>query len=189
MSDNGADAFRRVVRALEQAGIPFMLTGSFASSFHGVPRATQDIDFVIAPGEAPLRRFVSDLVSDGFYVDSDAAVQAMHDEAMFNAIDQGTAWKIDFIICKSRPFSQEEFGRRSRVTFEGLSLWIATVEDVLIAKLEWASKGQSRRQIDDCAQLLRIRRAELDRAYLSRWVKTLGLDEQWEAALDASANS
>lgn len=186
MSDNGADAFGRVVRALERAEIPFMLTGSFASSFHGVPRATQDIDFVIAPAESPLVAFVSDLVSDGFYVDTDAAVQAMRDETMFNAIDQRTAWKIDFIICKSRPFSQEEFGRRYRVSFDGLALWIATVEDVLIAKLEWASKGQSRRQIDDCAQLLRVRRAELDRDYLSRWIAALGLSEQWEAALGAT---
>ena len=39
---------------------------------------------------------------------------------------------------------------------------IATVEDVLIARLEWASKGESRRRLDDCAQLLRVRGAELD---------------------------
>jgi len=44
-----ANIFQRIVAALEQAGIPYMLTGSFASSFHGTPRATQDIDFVIAP--------------------------------------------------------------------------------------------------------------------------------------------
>ena len=55
MSDSGADAFRRVVAALERQAIPFMLTGSFASSFHGVPRATQDIDLVIAPNGEQLR--------------------------------------------------------------------------------------------------------------------------------------
>ena len=44
-----ADVFRRIVAALNQAEIPTMLTGSFASSWHGVTRATQDIDLVIAP--------------------------------------------------------------------------------------------------------------------------------------------
>ncbi len=43
------EVFRRAVDALERTGIPYMLTGSFASAFHGVPRATQDIDMVIAP--------------------------------------------------------------------------------------------------------------------------------------------
>lgn len=186
MSDTGADAFRRVVGALEGASIPFMLTGSFASSFHGVPRATQDIDLVIAPNTDQLRILVRDLLANGFYADEDAALDALHHEALFNAIDQRTAWKIDFIICKSRPFSQEEFGRRRRVVFEGLTLWIATVEDVLIATLEWASKGESRRQLDDCAQLLRVRGAELDRAYLSRWIATLRLESEWAAATSAS---
>jgi predicted nucleotidyltransferase len=37
------DLFGRVLGALEQAGIPCMLTGSFASSYHGAPRATQDM--------------------------------------------------------------------------------------------------------------------------------------------------
>lgn len=72
------------------------------------------------------------------------------------------------------------------MTFEGLTLWIATVEEVLLAKLEWASKGHSRRQIDDCAQLLRVRGAELDRDYLSRWIAILGVDSQWQTALHAS---
>lgn len=49
-SDEGAEAaIRRVLKALESAGVPYMLTGSFASSFHGAPRTTQDVDIVIAP--------------------------------------------------------------------------------------------------------------------------------------------
>ncbi|HKT07868.1 MAG TPA: hypothetical protein VJR24_08235 [Gemmatimonadaceae bacterium] len=163
-----------------------MLTGSFASSFHGVPRATQDIDLVIAPNEEQVRALARDLTSNDFYVDEDAAITAMRDETLFNAIDQRTAWKIDFIICKSRPFSQQEFARKYRVSFEGLTLWIATVEDVLIAKLEWASKLHSQRQIDDCAQLLRVRGSELDSDYLLRWIAILGVDSQWQAAVRAS---
>jgi hypothetical protein len=42
------DLFARIIRALEQASIPYMLTGSFASSYHGMPRATQDVDIVVA---------------------------------------------------------------------------------------------------------------------------------------------
>lgn len=38
------ELFRRITGALDRAEIPYMVTGSFASAFHGVPRATQDID-------------------------------------------------------------------------------------------------------------------------------------------------
>ena len=43
------ELFIRIRAALEAAEIPHMLTGSFAGSIHGAPRATQDIDIVIAP--------------------------------------------------------------------------------------------------------------------------------------------
>ena len=39
---------------LDSAGIPYMLTGSYASSVHGAPRATQDLDIVIAPTRGQL---------------------------------------------------------------------------------------------------------------------------------------
>ena len=59
---------------------------------------------------------------------------------------------------------------------------MATAEDVVIAKLEWAKMGESQRQIDDAANILRIRRDRLDHEYLLTWVRKLGLEEQWEAA-------
>jgi hypothetical protein len=39
----------RLVEALDGAGIPFMIAGSFASAAHGLPRTTQDVDVVIDP--------------------------------------------------------------------------------------------------------------------------------------------
>ena len=39
----------RLVTTLECAGVPFMIAGSFASTAHGLPRTTQDIDIVIDP--------------------------------------------------------------------------------------------------------------------------------------------
>jgi len=64
----------------------------------------------------------------------------------------------------------------------GLPLFIASAEDVPVAKMEWAKAGQSVRQLEDCANLIRVRWDELDRAYLEHWVAQLGLKEQWESA-------
>jgi hypothetical protein len=39
----------RLSGKLAAAGVPYMVVGSFASSFHGVPRGSQDLDLVIDP--------------------------------------------------------------------------------------------------------------------------------------------
>ena len=82
-----------------------MLSGSFASSLFGSPRATQDIDIVIHPTLGSLERLLVHFPSDSYYVNRDAAREAYGLEGMFNLIDLATGWKIDFILRKSRSFS------------------------------------------------------------------------------------
>ncbi len=100
-----------VVERLDRAGIPFMVTGSLASSYHGEPRSTRDVDIVIDPEPASRDQFVEDLVSAGFYVDRETAREALANRSQFDAIGPAAA-KVDFIIRRERPFSLEEFGRR-----------------------------------------------------------------------------
>ena len=182
------EIFRRILDALEQAEIPYMLTGSFASSLHGAPRATQDIDFVISPTTDQLRAFVSALPPSEYYVDMEAALDALGREGQFNVIDLATGWKIDLILRRSRPFSRREFERRQTVELEGMSLAVATPEDVIVAKLEWAKLGGSQRQIEDAAGILRIREGALDLSYIREWVQELDLVRPWQEALRLSGS-
>lgn len=183
------DAIREIVSMLNQFGIPYMLTGSFASVHYGSPRTTQDVDFVIEPSDSQLREFVSRLRPDRYYVDLDAALEANHRRSMFNALDMEHGWKIDFIIRKSRPFSEEEFRRRTAINLGGIDLFAATPEDVIVSKLEWAKLGQSHRHIDDAAGVLRMRRESLDRSYVEKWIAELGLIQEWECARASSGIS
>lgn len=97
-------------------------------------------------------------------------------------IDLVTGWKIDFIIRKPRAYSREEFERRRVVALDGVVLDVVSAEDVLIAKLEWAKRGSSDRQIEDAAGILRVQGDRLDLAYVRRWVQALDLDQQWRDA-------
>ena len=93
-SDEGAEGvIRRVLRALEVAGVPYMLTGSFASAFHGAPRTTQDVDIVIAPTLGSLQKLVGQFPEDEYYVSREAALQAYGAESLFNVIDLASGWK------------------------------------------------------------------------------------------------
>ena len=171
-----------VGRQLERAGIPWMLTGSLASTYYGEPRATRDIDIVIDPGAANLERLVDGLVAAGFYVDRDAAVEALTVRTQFNAIGPD-ATKVDFIIRRDRPFSVEEFGRRTPADLLGVPGFIATVEDMVIAKLEWAAATGSDRQLRDVAAMVRIA-GGIDDVYVERWTDALGLGDAWRGVRD-----
>jgi hypothetical protein len=127
----------RLVEALRSADIPFMVAGSFASTYHGVPRTTHDIDLVVDPNFKSLRAFLADLGEDDYYVDAATAEGALRTRGQFNVIDLETGWKVDLIIRKSRVFSVEEFSRREKAEMLGVSVFVATAEDTILSKLEW----------------------------------------------------
>lgn len=186
-SDEGAEgAIRRALDALAAAGVPYMLTGSFASAFHGAPRTTQDVDIVIAPTLGSLQKLVTQFPEEEYYVNREAALQAYGAESLFNVIDLNSGWKIDFIIRKSRPFSREEFERRREADMLGTRLYIASAEDVILSKLEWAKMSSSERQINDVAGILRTQRDDLDLEYVERWIGALGLESHWTQAKAAA---
>jgi hypothetical protein len=138
-----------------------MVTGSLASAAHGRVRATEDIDIVIAPSLQQLRAFVSAFPHDRFYADDEDAVQSFTHNSQFNIIDFATSWKVDLIFQKNREFSHTEFARRKPHVVAGVRVDLATPEDVLIAKLEWAKIGESERQIEDVAGILERQRDAL----------------------------
>jgi len=177
-----AEVFRRVTAALGQAGIPYMLTGSFACAYYGVPRTSQDIDLVIEADPTQLQAFFKLLPSNEYYADLAAALTAQKQRSLFNVIDLKTGWKIDLIFRKSRRFSEEEFSRRKEVVLQGVAVSAATAEDVVLAKLEWAKLAQSERQIEDVAGILAMSGSSLDQTYLEKWIAELGLAVQWEHA-------
>jgi hypothetical protein len=161
-----------------------MVTGSIASSHHGRPRATNDADVVVDPTPEALDALVAALLAVGYYLDATTARRALHERRLFNVIDPDSAFKIDLIIRKERPFSREEFARRVRHDLAGLSVAFATAEDTILAKLEWARKsGGSERQLDDVAGILQVSGDRLDRGYLDKWAEALGVTDLWRASV------
>lgn len=162
---------RTVFDALDRLGIRYFVSGSVAASVHGVMRQSQDTDVVV------------DLDPDGFGSLADALRRdwAIADPidfgefAMASVIDQETAEKVDLILRRPGPFEASAMERRREVDVPGLGrVWVASIEDLVLAKLVW-SAGTSELQLRDCAQLLRVNAATIDRAYLERWAARRGV--------------
>ena len=70
------DLLRRLVAALGAAGVPYMLTGSYASSLHSIPRATKDIDIIIFPNRDQLTYLIGLLPASEYHTDLGDAIDA-----------------------------------------------------------------------------------------------------------------
>jgi hypothetical protein len=179
LTDDLHSTLDAIADALERCGIEFMIVGSIAALAHGRTRSTHDCDMVIDADTGQLRRFVRSLPNERFYASEEAALEALAHRSQFNVLDLASGWKIDLVLRKQRPFSATEFGRRELRTLLGRTLPVATIEDTIIAKLEWAKMaGGSARQIEDVRELL-ASGAQLDPAYLDRWLDELDLRDIW----------
>lgn len=167
----------RLIALLERTGVPYMVAGSVGSSFYGRPRATQDVDVVIAPSGDQLDRLLALLDEEGYYVSPDAARDAFRQRTMFNVIDIGAGWKADLIIRKNRPFSSEEFRRRMQIETMGRMLWVVSAEDAILSKLEWAQGRQSEVQRGDALAVAVAHLGQLDLQYLAKWAKELDVED------------
>jgi hypothetical protein len=179
---NQEEFLAHVAHNLEKVGIPFMVAGSHSSSFHGQPRATNDVDIVIDPTPEQLDRFLG-LFGEEYYVSQGAAKDALRHRSLFNIIHSPQAWKADLIIRKNRPFSVEEFGRRRMGVLYGHPMPVASPEDVILTKLEWNHLSPSERQVQDAFHVAMAQWANLDLAYLRAWAPQLGVAESLDKLL------
>ena len=172
---------REVMDALRRIGVASALGGSLASSAHGYPRSTQDADVLTEPFPGREQEFVT-LLGPVYYANVDTIRTAVRERSSFNVIHTTTGFKVDLFIQKRRPFDRSILDRRTTHNFatgpEGV-LEIVTAEDSILLKLEWYRMGgeSSERQWSDILGVLRTQRERLDRAYLERWAREIGVHD------------
>lgn len=167
---------------LNQLGVPYMLVGSMASNYWGIPRSTHDLDFVLVLQRADVEPFVA-AFSTGFFVQRESVRSAFSPPHQFNAIDEQSALKVDFWLLKDESFERTAFERRRQVPLFDTPAWIMSADDVILHKLYWNSLSPSDRQLSDAAGVYAVQSPALDLAYLRRWASQLGVQNQLDDLL------
>jgi hypothetical protein len=180
----------RVIEALVDLGVPYLIGGSLASAVHGVARATADADLV-ADLHLEHAEPLAQALGDAFYVDVEAIRDAIRHRSSFNVIHLETVFKVDVFVNKQRPFDQAQFERRAAqivATDPERSVYVASAEDTVLTKLEWYRLGNevSDRQWRDVLGVLKVQGERLDEAYLRRWARALSVEDLLEKALTAA---
>lgn len=109
--ENAIDIALKVANALTSVGADYFVGGSLASSLQGEPRATNDIDFVIALAAGRINA-LRDALGDDFEVDTDMLRDAVLHARSANAFYLPAVTKIDFFGRGYEPFDESEFSRR-----------------------------------------------------------------------------
>jgi hypothetical protein len=169
---NEIDIVRDISCRFEQAGIPYMLTGSMAMNYYAQPRMTRDIDVVIAIAPEEVGR-VAALFRPEYYVSEENIRESVAHESIFNLIHQESVIKVDCIIRKKNEYRRVEFERRQKISILDFTTFIVSKEDLIISKLSWAKDSHSEVQLGDVKNLLAT---GYDAAYLQRWTRELWLD-------------
>jgi hypothetical protein len=175
----------------EAAGIGYFAVGSLASSIHGEPRSTNDVDFVAELRQEHVAPLVAALAGD-YYVDADAVREAVADRGSFNAIHLSTAVKVDVFVAGDDAFTAARVAERERIRLRPGplgELFVDTPAHTVLRKLAWFRLGGevSDRQWRDVVGIVRTQGDRLDRAYMRRQAVPLGVADLLEDALNEAA--
>src|SRR5580692_5422965 len=120
-----SELLKKTIEVLESANIPYMLTGSFASSLQGEPRLTHDIDLVVAITPSAIGSLKAAFPAPNYYLDEMAVAEAIAHKSQFNLLDVLGGDKVDFWLLTDDPFDQSRFARRYVEEFEGQRLHVS----------------------------------------------------------------
>ncbi|MEX1258579.1 MAG: nucleotidyl transferase AbiEii/AbiGii toxin family protein [Gemmatimonadota bacterium] len=179
------DLIALFIGPLEETEIPYMVTGGVAAVIYGDPRFTRDIDIVLELRPVDTRRLAAAFGGGDFYVPPEEVLQEESNRSRgghFNIIHRDTALRADVYLAGNDPLHAWAFVRRRRVTTEGLAIWIAPIEYVILRKLACYRDSRSDRHLRDVAMMLRISRDAVDEAELVRWLTNLDLGGPMEEA-------
>jgi hypothetical protein len=176
-----------VAKQLEILEVPYLIGGSVASTLHGEPRLTNDVDFAAVMKDRHVAAFVEALKGP-FYIDDILIRDAIRRRGMFNVIHIASANKIDVHVMEPDAFQESELSRAVRarlVPDSETQVFVSSPEDTVLQKLLWNRKsgGASERQVRDVIGVLKAQRDKLDVRYLESWAERLDLRAMLERVL------
>jgi hypothetical protein len=178
---DSSELLRYATGRLERLGLRYFVTGSSATIFYGEPRFTNDIDIVLDLPPERIAELCAAFPADEFYVSEEAARQAVARHGQFNVIHPASGLKLDLMIPSETPFNRSRFARVRRLhPAPDYDVTFASVEDVILKKLEYCREGGSDKHLRDITGVLKVSGRDVDLGYIEDWVRTLGLEEIWQ---------
>lgn len=175
-----------VVQRLEGRDLEYALIGSIATMSYGEPRATLDIDVVVAMDAQGLDAVRALFPAPDFYLSMEAAREAVEAASQFNVIHPTSGMKIDFFVAGDAIEASQLRRRLRRLVLPDLEAWCSPPEELIVKKLTYYAAGASDKHLRDIASMLRISPEEIDFEVVSRLAAEAGVDTLWRQVREAA---
>lgn len=176
------DLFLLFVERLNDAAIPYMVTGSVAGIVYGEPRVTHDVDLVVELDARRAEDFVALFPPEEFYCPPEAVVRAevlREARGHFNLIHHATGFRADIYPVGRDALHRWAMSRRRSVEMDHTQVWVAPPEYVILRKLQYYQEGGSDKHLRDIRSMLELSAPVIDRGELEARISQLGLSEVW----------
>ncbi len=172
---------------MEASGLSYCVTGSIASGLYGEVRYTADIDFVVLLRPTDVAQLRNAFPERDYYLpptDTLIMETMRSHRGMFNAISNTNIVKADFFIAARDPLHHWALKYRRRDDLDGVAVWVAPPEYVILRKLEAYREGGQEKHARDISFMIKC--TVLDRQFIEANVERLGLHAQWNSCLRAA---
>ena len=177
--------YKIFIGPFNRLGLIYMVTGAAASIIYGEPRLTNDIDLVMDLRPHEIGLFSNSFPIENFYC---PPPEIIHDEigrserGHFNLIHHETGFKADIYAAGRDELNHWGLNNRKQIQVDGDDLWLASIEYVILRKLQYYQEGRSEKHLRDIAGILSVSSDQIDSAVLNQKINQHRLENEWNTA-------
>ncbi|MFB6088959.1 MAG: nucleotidyltransferase [Candidatus Aenigmatarchaeota archaeon] len=169
------EILKKVAEYLNERNIDYVVVGGLAVFFHGTPRSTMDIDFLMKVDKNDIKSLVSFLKENDFFASERDFNLALKEESHCSMIDRESSLRLDIKGIYDKR-DRKTLENKVSVNFEGTKINIASPEDTVVNKLLFGSE----QDIKDAKSII-IRQEDLDEEYIKKLTKEIGVLEDYKS--------
>jgi hypothetical protein len=176
------NAFLVFIRRFNDLGLEYMVTGSVAVIVYGEPRLTHDVDLVVELKREKIDDLCRAFPLSDFYCPPPEvlAVEAGRPQrGHFNVIHHETGFKADIYLLGRDALHSWGMSRRRQLKVDGVPVWIAPPEYVILRKLEYYREGHSEKHLRDIQSMMELSGDQIDKPELLERITQNGLTREW----------
>ncbi|MBU4272818.1 MAG: hypothetical protein KKE86_03535 [Planctomycetes bacterium] len=165
---NSDEATTAVIDTFDTLGIPYMVVGSLVGNFYGIPRATEDVDFVVQLEAGKLPAIMQQL-GPRFRLDPQTTFETATSTCRYVLELTDKSFLVKLFLLSDDAHDQERFARRRRVRILNRETFILTPEDAIITKLRWFDVGRRPKDLQDARGMSAVQGDRVDWDYVTSW--------------------